>query len=85
MITETEKKEIKKVLGSRYTTEILDVLRDKDIKSKFGEAYSSSYIRSVLNGNSNNIVIENIIFELYKKKKKQQTKNKQKRTKMLFN
>nr|WP_297306367.1 hypothetical protein [uncultured Flavobacterium sp.] len=84
MITETEKNEIKKVLGSRYTTEILEVLRTKDIRNAKGETYSSSYIRSIMNGNSNNNVIENIIFELFNKRKKEQTKSKQKRKKMLL-
>lgn len=84
MITEAERIEIKKVLGSRYTADILDVLRDREIKNAKGEAYSPSYIRSILNGNSNNIEIENTIFEFYQSKKREQTKVNRNRAKMLF-
>lgn len=84
MITEAERIEIKKVLGSRYTADILEVLRDRQIKNAKGEPYSPSYIRSILNGNSNNNEIENIIIEFCQTRKREQTKNKKMRTKMLF-
>jgi len=83
MITPEQKKEIKKILGSRYTTSILSVLSKKEVFNLKGEPFSQSYIRSVLNGHSNNVVIENIIFELYRSKKKQQTSILKKRTKIL--
>lgn len=83
MITPEQKKEIKKVLGTRYTVDILSVLKKKELFNLKGKPFSQSFIRSVLNGHSNNVVIENIIFELYRKKKKQQTNLLNKRTKML--
>lgn len=62
MITKSQRKKLKKVLGKTYTSDVLATLKKKNITSRLGKAYSAAMIRNVMNGTAHS-VIEAVIFE----------------------
>lgn len=70
MITEIQKQKLKKVLGRRYAPDIVEVLKEKDIKKSNGQEYSEAYVRQVFNGRFDNVEVTNVIYEVYKVKKR---------------
>lgn len=66
MISKTQKRKIKKILGSCYVAAVKDELKTKGALNRNGVAYSSTQITNVMNGNSHKI-IEAAIFSATQK------------------
>lgn len=67
MITKEESERIKDILGSGYSRKILDYISSKGIKNQHNKAYSTRHIINIVNGESNNNVIESAILVMCKK------------------
>ncbi|MGB5942082.1 MAG: hypothetical protein WBG71_04320 [Leeuwenhoekiella sp.] len=65
MITTTEKENLKKTLGANYTAKILAVLKERNIKNSQGKDYSAGSVRNILNGQQENVQVENVIYEIH--------------------
>lgn len=62
----TEQKELMRpVLGNSYSGDVLEVLKDKGIKSRKGGFYKAPFIVNVFNGEYENHHIESAILEVY--------------------
>lgn len=83
MITEKQRKELKKVLGYHYTNDVLKILKKRGITNKKGTAYGRSMIRNVYNGLNENKEIENAIMELFITKQEEKEKELKARNKIL--
>lgn len=70
MITKAQKKDIKRVLGHRYVTEIQSEMLKKRLFNKNNTVYSTSQITNVINGVPHSI-IEAVVFELVASKKEE--------------
>lgn len=66
MILKRQKARIIKIIGKHYSAPILEFLKKKNITTKRGTPYTSSYIRMVICGIEENRVIENAVLELCK-------------------
>ena len=66
MITKNEQNQLKKIIGSHYSSQVKTILNKKKVRNKFGQAYSSEYIRLVFQGLRDNKEIEAAIWELAK-------------------
>ena len=71
MISPEEKKKLKTYLKSDYSSDVLAVLAERHIVSKFQKPYSASMIRNVFNGKTQNFDIEKAILEVYRRKAEQ--------------
>lgn len=67
MITVTQRKKMKKVLGARYSKRVQELMNEKGILNKKNEPFSIAYISHVFNGRNSDIRIETTILELYQK------------------
>ncbi len=67
MITKSQKKRIKKILGNHYVSVIQEELNTLGERNKHGLHYSSSQITNVMNGQSHTL-LESVIFSLVQKK-----------------
>jgi hypothetical protein len=66
MITKSQKKRIKKILGNRYVSEVQKELSALGELNTKGNEYSSSHITNIMNGQLHT-VIETTIFSLVQK------------------
>ena len=66
MISKSEKKRIKKIIGHRYVGPIQTELNERNEFNKQGETYSSGHITNVMNGEPHGI-IEAAIFSVVQK------------------
>lgn len=64
MITEEQRNEFTRVVGTRYTKRVRDYLAKKKIVSEKGIPYSDSTIRHVFIGTFSNKAIEDAFFQL---------------------
>lgn len=69
MFSNQEKEVLRPVLGTSYSDDVLEVLKEKGINSKKGQPFSPSYIVNVFNAVYANPHIEAAILEVYKKRK----------------
>lgn len=69
MITNSERKQMKKILVSKWIPEVIDKLQAKNVVNKKGEPYTKGYISHVFNGKNEHPVIEDLIFDVYKERK----------------
>ena len=65
MITNTQRKKLRKGFGTRYTKRIQTYLTDNGLFNKNGNPYSISYINHVFIGRTSDVKIEKAIFEVY--------------------
>ena len=65
MIHTAQRKKLKQVLGNRYSSKVLEILKEQHIVNRNGKPYGTSMIRNVFNGLNENILIENAIWELF--------------------
>ena len=65
MITNTQRKKLRKGFGTRYSNRVQAYLIEKSILTKKGKPYSISYISHVFTGITSDAKIEKAIFELY--------------------
>lgn len=70
MITPSERKILKKLIGFRHIAQISKYLQEKGITNRYGEHYSSVFISGVFNG-AENEKIEEAIMALAAEKKKE--------------
>ncbi len=68
MISPEEKQKLKTYLKANYSADVLAVLAENNIVSKYEKPYSPSMIRNVFNGKTHNLDIENAILEVYRRK-----------------
>lgn len=68
MISKELTNRIKCTLGFRYSSQILDYLRDSGITNTEGKPYSRSYIIQIVNGVRHDLRIEEAIVDLCKHK-----------------
>lgn len=81
MITDEQGENIKKIIGSNYSTKIETYLIKRTLRNNKGLPYSAHYIRNVVNGNTYNDELEGYIFDAadyYRKKKEREAKRRQK-------
>ena len=76
MISKTDKKRIKKIIGVRYVAEVQSRLKEKEVLNKQGNEHSASFITNVMNGQPHKI-IEDTIYEIVSEKKAEILKRKQ--------
>ena len=70
MITQIERENLKKTLGTRYSKAVLDILSEYGATKENGNPYSIGFISHVFNGRYENQAIEMAIYELYDRKQK---------------
>lgn len=68
MITIKERKKLRKVLGSHYTSDVLAGLVSKNFFTKYGKEYSTGFISNVFNGKKQSEKVEEVIYDVYSKK-----------------
>ena len=83
MITESERKLLKKLLKGHYTKDVLNVLNQKGIKNSKNQPYTSVVIRQVLAGGLNIKEVEDAIFEVYNNRKLQQQEDRKRKINIL--
>ena len=64
MITPAQKEKIVEVLGKHYSRKILVHLMLNDLKTRSGRNFRPLYIRQLIGGFEENLIIEDEIFEL---------------------
>lgn len=64
MITPSETKNLKKIIGFRHISQIAKYLREEKIKNRYNEDFSSVYIGEVFNGKRESAKIEEYIWKL---------------------
>ena len=69
MITEIERKELRKLFQGYYADEVLNILKEKKITNRNGKLYTIQYIRMVFQGVRKNSDIEAAIWQLASNKK----------------
>jgi len=69
MITKTDRKTLKKLLGANYAEEVLNCLNEKKITNQQGNPHKVEYICKVMNGVRNNRDIEIVFWQLAAEKK----------------
>ncbi|CAA0150849.1 hypothetical protein V2647_03780 [Tenacibaculum maritimum] len=82
MISNSQKKRIKKKLGNHYVAAIKAELNDLGKLNKKGQQYSSSQITNVMNGQPHQL-LEDVIFALVQKETIKQEKLKEERNAIL--
>jgi hypothetical protein len=70
MLTEKQKKELKKYVGKQYTHAIIQQLALENILNSHGNPYSNKSILDVVSGISENFTVEQIILKVIKNRKK---------------
>jgi hypothetical protein len=75
MITKSQQKKLRKVIGTRYSKLIQAFLIEKNYLNKHGKPYSIAYISHVFNGRYSDVNIENAFFEVYNLIVNEQLKN----------
>lgn len=70
MITTEDKNTIVKYLGKQYSRKILPELSRLELFNQKGKPFSTRSINGIVNGETENLGIENIIFKLVHKVKK---------------
>lgn len=83
MITNTERTKLKKVLATKWISEVTDKLKENNVLNKKGNPYTKAFISHVFNGKNKHDFIENIILEVYQERKQKQSKMKVERKEKL--
>ncbi|MFY0630523.1 MAG: hypothetical protein JXR05_09090 [Flavobacteriaceae bacterium] len=71
MITEIERKELRKLFQGYYAESVLEILQEKKLKNRNGKSYNIQYIRTVFQGVRKNQNIEDAIWQLANEKKEE--------------
>lgn len=85
MINENQRVKLKKLLGPKYTSEVLKILDNRKVVNRIGGKYTSGSVRNVLAGKQENIQIENAIYDLAFSKRKVNNDLEDKRKQLLNN
>ncbi len=84
MITKAERQKIIAALGYNYVAQVLEYLATKEIVTpRTNNPYDPSAIRHMVNGNIENLIVEDHIVELALIKKKERAEYAKKRKKLL--
>lgn len=83
MISKSERKRLKKILGNRYTNAVLKQLNAQGVVNENGKPYSANMIRVVFNGYRNHAIIEEAIYQAAELAKQQAKKEQAKRKRIL--
>ncbi|MBW1296422.1 hypothetical protein [Aquimarina litoralis] len=76
---------MKKLLGLKYTSEVLKILDNRKVVNRIGGKYTSGSVRNVMAGKQQNIQIENAIYDLAFSKRKVNEDLEDKRKQLLNN
>lgn len=71
MITSEERKVFKKLIGSKHCAKIQRYMEEKEITSQLKKPFGTPYISLVFNGNTENKVIEQAIWDFAEEKAKE--------------
>ena len=71
MITEIERKELRKLFQGYYAESVLEILQEKKLKNRIGKPYNIQYIRTVFQGVRKNQDIEDAIWQLANEKREE--------------
>ncbi|MBL4605549.1 MAG: hypothetical protein JKY02_07800 [Flavobacteriaceae bacterium] len=71
MITEIERKELRKLFQGYYAENVLEILQEKKLKNRNGKPYNIQYIRIVFQGVRKNLDIEDAIWQLANEKREE--------------
>jgi len=82
MITKSQKRKLKKVLGNGYSSKVHEYLQKKGLRNRYGLPFSIETIRQVMNGR-NHSEIESHIFSLYEEERKRISEEKSRRSRLL--
>lgn len=74
MITNTERKQIKKVLVSKWIPDVIEKLTKNNILNKKGQPYTKAFISHVFNGKHEQHFIESAILDVYQERIQQHAK-----------
>lgn len=69
MISVEDKQIIIENLGVQYSKKILPEVNKKKLRNRYNKPYSNRSINDIVNGDTENLPIEKIIFQLVKKTK----------------
>ncbi|WP_417365624.1 hypothetical protein [Flavobacterium beibuense] len=83
MVSDDDRKKLKVLLGSRYTTEVLQVLAENNIiNQSTGQPYSTGFISNVFAGVYENTEIEDAFYTVYERREEKQNAIKWKRERL---
>lgn len=68
MITKSQRKSLKKILGKAYTVAVLDILNSEGKLNSQGNPHNTIYVSRVFSGKRENADVEAAIWELAKRK-----------------
>ncbi len=71
MITKTQRKKLKKILGISYADEVVDILNSSGKVNKQGNPHNATYVKQVFSGYRNNEDVEAAIYDLAEFRKEQ--------------
>jgi hypothetical protein len=71
MITEIERKELRKLFQGYYAEDVLEILQEKEIKNRNGKPHNKQYVRMVFQGVRKNQDIEAAVWQLAGERKKE--------------
>ncbi len=71
MITEQDKTTIIENLGKKYSKKILPEINKKGLVNRYNKPFSNRSINDIVNGDTENLLIEKLIFQLIKKNKQE--------------
>jgi len=74
MITKSDRKTLKKILGNNYAAAISEKLENEGVKNQQGNFHKAEYIYSVMNGRRLNKDIERAFWQLALKMKNESAK-----------
>lgn len=63
MITDEERKKLKKIFGAKHITKIREFFVEKKIHNRDGEPYSQTFISRIFNGRDRHDIVESGILE----------------------
>ena len=74
MITKTQNKKLRKVLGTRYSKRMQNFLNTQNVFNKKGLPFSLAYLSHVFNGRNSDVKVEKAFFDFYEMIKQEQLK-----------
>lgn len=83
MITKTDRETLKKIIGTVYTTDVLEILTAQGKLNIQGNEHNTEYISKVFSGSRENADVEAAILELAKRRQLNAKKAEQIKRKIL--
>lgn len=85
MILPEETNQLKQIIGSTYTDDVLELLNAKGIRNRNGHPHNAEYVRMVFIGHRHNADVEAAVWELAQLKKAEAEEALKQKTNILKN